>query len=412
MVQTLQMCLQRVSTAEDSEAPTAKRVGVEGHHMVSVLLARPQNELEVHATAGTRGCRTSRNFPDRVRAPQRDANRPLTNFLVGLLGLFTKSRWQQIEEAPYRRAKSGVEGRRRARVVQNGSAEGLENRDSRQHEANEVERRVECMAKNQVRKCTLLLVLAVIECAQGQAYQHECRVCHHRRPVRARMKRRVLASVSAEGAISRLRVCCHRVVREGEASEGWLEIEAQMGSGTMPAEKILRQRMMAQCEKASETLKEAGVESSWPQRDLPRRHKVGEDDSNLTSMGGDREVECCAVRQGGRPKRGKARQTRWELTKVKDSKTHGTGKIIFLGSHGEGGSVIEGKMMLDVGRAATLVRVNTVKKNTKKEAELQRKDETGYGRLTARCYRTVPFRDNFNYPDGRSRTVKIGRHDR
>jgi hypothetical protein len=72
------------------------------------------------------------------------------------------------------------------------------------------EHEVECMGKNEVGKCQvsapLIPVLVVIECAQGPADQRVRRVCH--RPVRKRMRHWVLASVSTDGAISRLRRHC------------------------------------------------------------------------------------------------------------------------------------------------------------------------------------------------------------
>jgi hypothetical protein len=72
-------------------------------------------------------------------------------------------------------------------------------------------------------------VLAVIERAQGPAYQHARRVCHRRHPVQARMKHLMLVSVSAEGAISRL--CRHcpdgkgRQVRAGSRSTRGQRVE-------------------------------------------------------------------------------------------------------------------------------------------------------------------------------------------
>ena len=47
------------------------------------------------------------------------------------------------------------------------------------------------MGKNEVGKCQVratLIPALVVECAQDQEYQHVRRVCHRRRPVRARMK--------------------------------------------------------------------------------------------------------------------------------------------------------------------------------------------------------------------------------
>jgi hypothetical protein len=67
----------------------------------------------------------------------------------------------------------------------------------------------ECKGKNGVEevssRSTPVPVLVVIEYGQGRAYQRVRRACHHRRLVRACMKHWVLASVSADGAISRIR---------------------------------------------------------------------------------------------------------------------------------------------------------------------------------------------------------------
>ncbi|KAH9953235.1 hypothetical protein BC827DRAFT_1387314 [Russula dissimulans] len=63
------------------------------------------------------------------------------------------------------------------------------------------------VGKCQVR-APLIPVLAVIKRAQGPAYQHARRVCHRRRPVQAHIKHPMLVSVLAEGAISRLRRHC------------------------------------------------------------------------------------------------------------------------------------------------------------------------------------------------------------